>query len=168
MAEDYSPTIRDAARRLVLTGQHVQRLGNLTKGLLSKVGPPPKTTQPDIKASDPKGKSRYIDGKMVAGWIADIVVWARANGWGGKVTSGVRTVAEQRVACRNLCGNPEGCPGTCAKPGTSNHQGSVFPEGAVDVTDYDNFGRIVARYPGAHTIKNDLPLDRVHFSYTGH
>lgn len=32
-----------------------------------------------------------------------------------------RSCAEQRVACRNICGNAE-CPGRCAPPGKSWHQ----------------------------------------------
>lgn len=168
MSEDYSPTIKDAARRLIKTGQHIHRMGELTRRLHEKVTPPKSDSHPDVSVPRDDGGTMRIDGYNVATWIGHIVLWARAHGWNGRVTSGYRSVADQREACRHVCGNPNGCPGTCAKPGTSNHQYTSFPRGAVDVSEYTEFGRIVARYPNGPTIKNDLPLDRVHFSYSGH
>ena len=38
------------------------------------------------------------------------------------VVQSYRSCAEQRRACRSICGNPEGCPGLCAPPGLSWHQ----------------------------------------------
>lgn len=108
-----------------------------------------------------------IDGKPVANWIAQIVLWARQHGWRGRVTSGVRTDAEQSQACINVCGNPNGCPGRCAAPGQSNHRGVTFPDGAVDVSEPAQFAQVIANYPGGVPLRNDLPNDRVHFSRTG-
>lgn len=113
-------------------------------------------------------KPQVIDGIKVAGWIAYIVRWARAHGWTGVVTSGIRSDEQQRQACINVCGNPNGCPGTCAKPGTSNHRGTIFPSGAVDVTNYVQFASVLKNYPGGPPIINDLPSDLGHFSRTGH
>lgn len=168
MGSDYSRTIKNSASALRATGGHIHRLGELTKRLPEKVTgvniPVPKDTAPK---SD--GGFTTIDGHEVVKWIADIVLWVRHQGrWHGQVTSGYRSVADQREACRHVCGNPNGCPGTCAKPGTSNHQGKAYPGGAVDVSDYTTFGQEAAKYPHGPTVKNDLPLDRVHFSRSGH
>lgn len=114
-----------------------------------------------------KVKAQTIDGFPVAGWIANIVLWARANGWTGTVTSGIRSDAAQRQACINVCGNPNGCAGTCAKPGTSNHRLQVFPGGAVDVTNPAQFALVLSKYPGGAPIKNALPNDLGHFSRNG-
>jgi len=112
-----------------------------------------------------------IDGHPVANWIAREVLWARRNGWSGTVTSGVRSVAEQRQACINVCGNPNGCPGTCAKPGSSNHQGILYPAGAIDVGSEDQARQLILilrSYPGVSRLRwGALPNDRVHLSATG-
>jgi hypothetical protein len=39
-----------------------------------------------------------------------------------KCTSCYRNVIQQANACRRVCGNPQGCPGRCARPGSSQHQ----------------------------------------------
>jgi hypothetical protein len=111
---------------------------------------------------------KVIDGHPVAGWIVPVVAYARKHGWHGTVTSGVRTDSEQRAACIHVCGNPNGCEGTCAPPGQSNHRGSKYPLGAIDVTDPAGFARAISTYPGGPPIKNDLPKDVVHFSASGH
>lgn len=108
-----------------------------------------------------------IDGKPVANWIAKDVLCARRNGWSGTVTDGVRTYAEQEQACIHVCGNKNGCPGTCAAPGTSNHRGTVFPLGAVDVTNPDEFDAALKRGGCGSRLKNHLPNDPVHRSFTG-
>jgi hypothetical protein len=41
-----------------------------------------------------------------------------------------RSCREQRIACRNICGNANGCPDLCAPPGKSWHQLGA----AVDTT----------------------------------
>lgn len=112
------------------------------------------------------GVSMY-DGHQVANWIIPHLRYARDHGWQGQVTSGFRDPEQQRQACIHVCGNPNGCPGRCAPPGTSNHQGKRWPKGAVDVTDYEAFGRIVAHSPHPGRLINNLPEDRVHFSQSG-
>jgi LAS superfamily LD-carboxypeptidase LdcB len=47
-----------------------------------------------------------------------------------EVVQSYRSCQEQAEACRNICGNPEGCPGRCAPPGLSWHQYGA----AIDVT----------------------------------
>lgn len=131
------------------------------------------TEDPSINMGTPRGITRVkpvmIDGKRVAGWLAEIVAFAKMNGWNGTVTSGIRSDAEQRAACRGVCGNEQGCPGRCAKPGQSNHRGALFPLGAVDVTDPSGFWRAIQSYPGGPPVKNSLGAqDPVHFSRSGH
>ncbi len=46
------------------------------------------------------------------------------------VVESYRSCAEQRRACRSICGNPEGCPDLCAPPGLSWHQLGA----AIDIT----------------------------------
>ena len=46
------------------------------------------------------------------------------------VVQSYRSCAEQRRACRSICGNPEGCPGLCAPPGLSWHKLGA----AIDIT----------------------------------
>jgi hypothetical protein len=38
------------------------------------------------------------------------------------VVESYRSCHKQAMACVNICGRAEGCPGQCAKPGTSYHQ----------------------------------------------
>lgn len=38
------------------------------------------------------------------------------------IASTYRSCATQREVCQNICGSPNGCPGTCAPPGRSYHQ----------------------------------------------
>lgn len=123
-------------------------------------------TPPTIPGTGPSG-AVIFDGHPVAGWIVPQLQCARKHGWGGSVTSGVRTNAEQRQACINVCGNPNGCPGRCARPGTSNHRGTRWPLGAVDVTDPDGLERALKSCPSARGIRRGLIEDRVHFSWSG-
>ena len=46
------------------------------------------------------------------------------------VVQSYRSCHQQRIACRNICGDPNGCEGTCAPPGMSWHQLGE----AVDIT----------------------------------
>lgn len=127
-------------------------------------------TQPLPVPVGTAGDIVVFDGIRIAGWIAPCLIWARKNGWTGHVTSGIRDVAAQKQACINVCGNPNGCPGRCAVPGTSNHQGYKWPQGAVDVDpgSVAQLERVLARYPGRKVRGGQLPADPVHFSWTGH
>jgi hypothetical protein len=111
-----------------------------------------------------KGVTRY-DGVPVAKWMVPYLTYARNHGWKGRLVSGYRTPEYSDSLCRRMCGAPR-CPGLCAGR-SSNHSGSERPRGAVDVSDYDNFGRIVAHAPYSPTLINRLPRDHVHYSASG-
>lgn len=113
--------------------------------------------------NDAEGVETF-DGKEVAAWIVPWLQKSRDAGWGGVVSSGYRTPEYSESLCFDMCGAPS-CPGTCAGR-SSNHSGKKYPAGAVDVTDFETFGRIQPEI--GSPLKNDLPADRVHFSVSGH
>lgn len=101
------------------------------------------------------GVSRF-DGKPVAGWIAAELRWARAHGWKGTVTSGFRSYADQKRIY-------DSGVRPAAKPGTSNHEGTKFPLGAVDVTDAQQLAQILKQR--GSPLKWAGAKDPVHFSH---
>jgi len=104
------------------------------------------------------------DGVTVAAWIVPWLRKSREAGWKGTVVSGYRDPAYSEQLCYNMCGAPS-CPGKCAGR-TSNHSGKVYPAGAIDVTDYTRFEQI--QHEIGSPLRNDLPVDPVHFSTNGH
>ena len=107
-----------------------------------------------------------FDGKTVAAWMIPWLEKSRQNGWHGAVVSGVRTPAYSEHLCLEMCG-ARSCPGRCAGR-SSNHNmepGQGQPHGALDVSDYINFGNIQHRI--GSPLRNALPNDRVHFSASG-
>lgn len=98
-----------------------------------------------------------FEGKPVAAWIAPILRRARQAGWRGTVTSGVRSLAEQ-TRIYNSGVRP------AARPGTSNHEMTGFPGGAVDVTEAEQLDRILRRL-GIVSLRWAGAKDRVHFSH---
>lgn len=119
----------------------------------------------DRKDPDPDGDGlATFDGKTVAAWMIPWLEKSRKAGWDGTITSGYRDPAYSESLCMNMCGKPF-CPGLCAGK-TSNHSGKSYPAGAIDVTDYSNFERI--QFEIGSPLRNDLPLDPVHFSVSGH
>lgn len=124
------------------------------------------------EAVNTHGTALY-DGKVIAAYFKPILDWCRHHGyngerWQGVVVSGYRTPAYSEHLCIVMCGHPT-CPGRCAGRFT-NHAGldpNKIPSGAVDVTDYVRFARIVAHCPFLPHVYNRLPIDRVHFSPRG-
>jgi D-alanyl-D-alanine carboxypeptidase len=80
------------------------------------------------------------------------------------VVQSYRSCHQQAVACRNICGNVDGCPGTCAKPGLSWHQLGA----AIDITQgsLDTPGVITALRT-AGWCQSSSPNDPGHFSFDG-
>jgi hypothetical protein len=112
-----------------------------------------------------RGVTRY-DGKPVAAWLVPYLQWARQHGWRGGLNSGWRDPRYSEQLCYRMCGRPS-CPGRCAGR-ASNHSGSVKPRGAVDVSDYGTFGRLMRSCPHSPRIFNALgQRDPVHFSASG-
>lgn len=111
------------------------------------------------------------DGRPCAAWMVPYMDWARHTGykgerWHGVLVSGRRDPALSEHLCYGMCGAPS-CPGRCAGR-SSHHAQSVKPNGAIDVSDYETFGRLMAHCPFSPRIYNGLGVqDPVHFSATG-
>lgn len=123
-----------------------------------------------VVATVSPGVTMY-DGKPVAKWLVPYLDWARThvvNGrrWLGSLTSGFREPAYSESLCLNMCGHPT-CPGRCAGR-NSGHSQKEKPRGCADVSDYEHFAAAMRACPLSPRIFNDLPIDRVHFSATGH
>jgi hypothetical protein len=107
-----------------------------------------------------------FDGVTVAKTAIPVLRWCREKGgWKGRLVSGYRTPAYSESLCFRMCGRPQ-CPGKCAGRAT-NHAYATPQRFAIDVSDYVNFGHIVARCPVQPHIHNSLPNDLVHFSPSG-
>lgn len=108
-------------------------------------------------ADQPTGVGDF-EGTKVASWIAPILAYARENGWKGGVNSGWRSLAEQ-TKIYNSGVRP------AAKPGTSNHEGTDFPRGAVDVSEAAQLAEILKRSKYAQLLQWAGDKDPVHFSH---
>jgi hypothetical protein len=104
-----------------------------------------------------KGTANF-EGHTVAAWIKPALVYARKQGWKGEINSGYRSYAEQ-MRIYNSGIRP------AARPGTSNHEGSEFPRGAVDVTDAAQLSAILRRSRFAKTLIWAGGKDPPHFSH---
>lgn len=103
------------------------------------------------------GGVAHFDGRPVAAWIAPILQRARAAGWKGTVESGYRSRAEQaRIYASGV--RP------AARPGTSNHEFTAFPGGAVDVSNAAELNAILRRL-GITALQWAGGKDPVHFSH---
>lgn len=80
------------------------------------------------------------------------------------VVQSYRSCGQQRMACKNICGDPLGCPGLCAPPGTSWHQLGA----AVDITQQglDTPG-IVSALEANGWCQSVPDSDPGHFSFDG-
>jgi hypothetical protein len=88
----------------------------------------------------------------------------RAAGVRIPVVESYRSCREQRIACTNICGNPNGCEGTCAPPGLSWHQLGA----AVDITQDGLDDEAVVAALTEHGWCQALPdTDPGHFSFDG-
>lgn len=106
-----------------------------------------------------------FDGVPVAKCAVPILRWCREHGWQGRLVSGYRTPEYSESLCYRICGAPS-CPGRCAGRAT-NHAYAIPERFAMDVSDYVNFGHIVANCPLKPHVHNELPQDLVHFSPSG-
>ncbi len=108
----------------------------------------------------------HFGGMPVAPWIRPRLVWARKHGWTGKVSSGWRSpAAQERLWADKLAGR---ITWAVARPGTSNHEGLIYPRGAVDLTEPDEFARAMRAWPGRGPILiRGIATEPWHFSATG-
>ena len=99
--------------------------------------------------------------KPIAAWIVPVLEWSAEHGWQGTVTSGYRTHFEQ--AQLNAAGL------FSAPAGLSNHESTVYPGGAVDVTQPGQLLVVLRGYPGPRKLVGGVlgPVDPEHFSATG-
>jgi hypothetical protein len=104
-----------------------------------------------------KGAASF-EGRPVAKWIKPILEYARERGWKGQINSGVRSYADQQ-RIYNSGVRP------AARPGTSNHEFTAFPGGAVDVSDAQSLSAILKRSKYAKTLVYAGAKDPVHFSH---
>jgi hypothetical protein len=80
------------------------------------------------------------------------------------VVQSYRSCAEQRRACRGICGDPGGCPGLCAPPGLSWHQLGA----AIDITEEGVADARIVEALEANGWCQALPdSDPGHFSFDG-
>jgi hypothetical protein len=99
--------------------------------------------------------------KPIASWIVPVLQWAYGHGWKGTVTSGYRTYYEQSRL--NAAG------AFSAPAGSSNHETTAYPGGAVDVTSPSDLISVLRKYPGPEKLIGGVlgPIDPEHFSATG-
>jgi hypothetical protein len=117
----------------------------------------PATGTSTAAAPTQRGVANF-DGSPVAAWIKPILDYARQKGWKGGVNSGYRSYADQ-VRIYNSGVRP------AARPGTSNHEFTAFPGGAVDVSDAQTLSNILQNSPYRDVLVWAGSKDPVHFSH---
>lgn len=114
--------------------------------------------------------THLIDGHYVATWIEPIIHHAREHGWKGSVTSGYRSYEAQAALYKRYVDSGFNNRYIAAKAGQSNHQGVLYPRGAIDVSQPQAFRDAIRDWHGEHKLRwaEDVGLaDTVHFSATG-
>lgn len=113
---------------------------------------------------DPDGDGLATwEGTTVDAGFIPALKYAKKHGWDGTVVSGYRTPEYSESLCYAMCGSPA-CPGRCA--GKSSRHSQKNGEGAIDVSDYYTFGRLMEE--GDFPWHNSLgAADPVHFSRYG-
>jgi hypothetical protein len=80
------------------------------------------------------------------------------------VVESYRSCSQQSIACQRICGDPGGCAGQCAAPGTSYHQLGA----AIDVSAQTlGSDRIVQALESAGWCQSLPDSDPGHFSFDG-
>lgn len=104
-----------------------------------------------------------FEGTPVATWMIPALKYARAHGWTGKLTSGVRTFQQQAALYANRANNPN----PVAKPGTSSHE--IGNGGAFDATSPQQLAQVLKGFRGRRPVwAPTVGLnDPVHFSLSG-
>jgi hypothetical protein len=81
-----------------------------------------------------------------------------------EVVESFRSCRQQAMACQRICGNRQGCPGTCAPPGLSWHQRAM----AIDISQaaLDTPG-VVGALRDSGWCQSSPDTDPGHFSWGG-
>ena len=88
----------------------------------------------------------------------------RLAGTSIEVVESFRSCREQARACKRICGNRRGCPGTCAPPGFSWHQRGL----AIDISEGSLMDpAIVGALEGTGWCQSVPDNDPGHFSFDG-
>ena len=114
------------------------------------------------KADTSSSGAANFEGKQVAGWIAPALEYARKKGWTGSVNEGVRSVATQTRYYNEFIAGKRNGP--VAKPGTSHHQKTDWPHGAIDVDGAEQLSRILRNSPWRNKLVWAGAKDPPHFS----
>ena len=189
---DYGEKTRGAARE-VCTGlgidHHVAMAHGVTAELRIKIRHPERRTPGEVERSrgaaatalrdrlrkqfaGPATGVQVIDGRQVAAWIVPSLLWARAHGWTGTVTSGYRSCEKQK---REAAAYAARIGKTVAQvyphgPCASNHVRTEYPGGAVDVSNPAQLDQVLRNNPNHPKLVWGGPVigDKVHFSANGH
>jgi D-alanyl-D-alanine carboxypeptidase len=125
-------------------------------GPLIEIPDDPCTERPPLQEVDgvrlqPVAMEAFVEAQQEAGTTIPVV-------------QSYRSCGQQRMACRNICGDPLGCPGLCAPPGRSWHQLGA----AIDITQegLDTPG-ILAALEANGWCQSVPDSDPGHFSFDG-
>lgn len=89
---------------------------------------------------------QLFEGRVVVRWISKELRRGRRRGWSGEVISGWRSRAHQARAAREYAAR-RGLPVSALYPNgvqASNHRGTRWPYGAVDVTMPEELARALS------------------------
>jgi len=113
-----------------------------------------------ISIADAPNLLWWVRGRVaVAKWIAPQLLWAKGNGWDAEINNGWRSYEHQHYIYFDQSIRP------AAYPGTSMHEGSTFPRGAVDVNDPAALEAGLANFKGPYVLVRAGDKDPPHFSY---
>lgn len=146
---------------LIAYKQQVDQLQDVDPSLkLIRPGmaPQPTTGGKRSKVRTSQTGTAKFEGHEVAAWIAPALRYARKHGWKGQVNSGFRSYEDQKRIY-------DSGVRPAALPGHSNHEGSEYPRGAVDVSDAEQLARILLRSPWRKKLIYAGSKDPVHFSH---
>jgi hypothetical protein len=156
---------RETVKRRAEVKAHLsKKLAHLKKQAAEKHTPDPPSGERCGFSVPSRSWNPY--GRQIPNWMIPWLDKSRAAGWDGVVVSGVRTPAQSQGLCYAMCNAPT-CPGKCAGV-YSNHNmtsGQCYPSGALDVSDQYEFEQV--QFQIGSPLRNNLPLDTVHFSVSG-
>lgn len=120
MSPHHAARSPNARRRLLIAGATAAALIAGVVVYVAVAGP--KIVIPDDPCAE-RVPLRKVDGVRLQPVAMQAFLQAQRDaGSAIPVVESYRSCAEQRMACRDICGDPEGCPGLCAPAGLSWHQ----------------------------------------------